>query len=225
MNTRLINYWRLWLFDAVLVSAGVLYFLATQYGTCEFFGTALAMALLPFIPIMVLVGGAGSTIFILTKVMIEKRSLKAPTAMALLAGPGLLLTLLLGLLAAGKSPGDRLACLCLGNVPASASHVRVAGYSTFLHEEWLAVFDVGPKDFQTMVTKAKLVPVDEFEFSRMLERSALKKTGLYQSLPPLKAALCFKRVFKESEEHERGSLYLAFDPAISAAVVLREYHD
>lgn len=225
VNTRPVHYWQLWLFNALLVSAGVLFFLTVQYGTYEFFGTALVMALLPFIPVMVLVGGAGSTVFILTKVMIEKRSLKAPTAIALLAGPGLLLTLLLGLLGAGKSPDHRLASLCLGNVPASASHVRVAGYSTFLHEEWLAVFNVGPKDFQTMVTKANLVPVDEFEFRRMLERSALKKTRLYQSLPPLKAALCFKRVFKEDEEHERGSLYLAFDPTLSAAVVLREYHD
>lgn len=56
VNPRQINYWRLWLFDALLVSAGVLFFLATQYGTCEFFGTACAMALLPFIPVMVLVG-------------------------------------------------------------------------------------------------------------------------------------------------------------------------
>ena len=69
VNPRRINYWRLWLFDTVLVSAGVLFFLATQYGTYEFFGKACAMALLPFIPVIVLVGGAGSTIFALTKVL------------------------------------------------------------------------------------------------------------------------------------------------------------
>ena len=68
-------YWRLWLFDTALVSAGILFFLATQYGTYEFFGRACAMALLPFIPVSVLVGGAGSTIFALTKVWIEKRAL------------------------------------------------------------------------------------------------------------------------------------------------------
>ena len=89
VNPRRINYWRLWLLDAVLVSAGLLFFLATQYGTSEFFGVACLMASLPFIPIVVLVGGAGSTVFILTKIMIEKRSLKPPAALVLLAGPGL----------------------------------------------------------------------------------------------------------------------------------------
>ncbi len=224
-NLRPIDYWRLWLFDAVLVSAGFLFFLATQYGTYEFFGKACLMALLPFIPVMVLVGGAGSTVFALTKAMIEKRSLKAPTALALLVGPGLLLSLLFGLLGAGKSPGSRLPYICHGNVPVSASHVRVTGYSTFLREEWLAVFNVGQKDFQTMVTRANLVPADDFEFRNMLEQSALKKTRLYQSLPPLKNGLCFKRVFKEGEEHERGSIYAAFDPATSTAVVWRGYRD
>jgi hypothetical protein len=224
-NLRPIDYWRLWLLNAVLVSAGALFFLTVQYGTCEFFGRACLMALLPFIPVMVLVGGAGSTIFALTKVMIEKRSLKKPTALALLVGPGMLLTLLFGLLGASKSPGNRLSYICHGNVPASASHVRVTGYSTFLREEWLAVFNVGQKDFQTMVTQANLVPVDDFEFRKMLEQSALKQTGLYQSLPPLKNELCFKRVFKEGKEHERGSIYAAFDPATSTAIVWRGYRD
>jgi len=208
-----------------MVSAGALFFLTVQYGTYEFFGKALVMALLPFIPVMVLVGGAGSTIFILTKNMIEKRSLKTPTALALLVGPGLVLTLLLGLLGAGKSPGSRLPYICHGNVPPSASHVRVTGYSTFLREEWLAVFHVGQKDFQTTITKSDLIPVDNFEFRKMLEHSALKKTRLYQSLPPLKNELCFKRVFKEGEEHERGSIYAAFDPATSTAIVWRGYRD
>ena len=226
-NPRRINYWRLWLFDAVLVSAGALFFLATHYGTYEFFGKACTMALLPFIPVIVLVGGAGSTVFALSKVLIEKRALKMPMALALLVGPALVVTWLLVLLGAGKSPGHRLAYICLGNAPASASHVQVAGYSTFLREEWLAVFNVGQKDFQTLVTGAKLVPADDFEFRKMLEPSALKKTRLYQSLPPLNEndALCFKRVFKEGEEHELGSVYAAFDPATSTAIVLRGYQD
>ena len=83
----------------------------------NFSGRPVAMALLPFIPVMVLVGGAGSTIFVLTKVLIEKRSLKVPAALALLVGPGLVVTLLLVLMGAGKSPGHRLAYICLGNVP------------------------------------------------------------------------------------------------------------
>src|SRR5690348_14155514 len=62
------TYWRLWLFDTLLVTAGLLFFLATHYGTYEFFGSALSMALLPLIPILVLVGGGGSTVFALTKV-------------------------------------------------------------------------------------------------------------------------------------------------------------
>ena len=37
VDPRRVNYWRLWLFDSVLVSAGILFFLATQYGTYEFF--------------------------------------------------------------------------------------------------------------------------------------------------------------------------------------------
>jgi hypothetical protein len=225
VNPRRINYWRLWLFDTMLVNGGILFFLATQYGTYEFFGKACAMALLPLIPVMVLVGGAGSTVFALTKVWIEKRALLRPTALALLLGPALVVTLTLGLLGAGKSPGHRLAFICLGSAPASASHVQIAGYSTFLRSEWLAVFSVGQKDFQTMVANAKLVPADNFEFRKMLNRSSLKNCRLLQSLPPLTNALCFQRVFKESEEHQRGGVYAVFDPATSTAVVFREYHD
>jgi hypothetical protein len=183
------------------------------------------MAVLPFIPIMVLVGGAGSTIFVLTKVMIEKRSLKAPAALALLVGPGLVLTSLLLLLGANKSPGHRLAYICLGNAPASASHVQVAGYSTFLREEWLAVFNVGQKDFQTMVSGAQMAPADDFEVRRIIEQSSLKKYRLFQSFPPLNDGPCFKRVFKEKEERQRGSVYAVFDPATSTAAVFREYRD
>ena len=225
VNPRRINYWRLWLFDTALVSAGILFFLALQYGTYEFFGRACAMALLPLIPVLVLVGGGGSTIFALTKVLIERRALPRLAALALLVGPALVVTLALVLLGAFKSPSHRLSYICIGNAPASASQVQVTGYSTFLREEWLAVFHVGPKDFQTMVAGAKLVPVDDFEFRKMLEPSALKKSRLYQSLPPLNGALCFKRVFKEGEEHKLGSVYAAFDPATSTAIVLRGYQD
>lgn len=219
------DYWGLWLFDTVLVSAGMLFFLATRYGTYEFFGKACAMALLPLIPVMVLVGGAGSTIFALTKVMIEKRALNFQTALALLVGPALVVTLLLALLGAGKSPGHRLAYICLGNAPASASQVQVTGYSTFLREEWLAVFHVGPEDFQTMVAGAELVPVDGFEFRKILEQSALKKSRLFQNVPPLTDLTCYKRVFNEQEEHKLGSVYAVFDPAASTATVFREYHE
>src|ERR1039457_5623001 len=219
VNPRRINYWRLWIFDTALVSAGILFFLARQYGTYEFFGTACLMALLPLIPVMVLVGGAGSTIFALTKVLIEKRSLKRPVALALLVGPALVVTLLLVLMGAGRSPGHRLAYICLGNAPASASQVQVAGYSTFLRSEWLAVFNVGQKDFQTLVAGAKLVPADGFEFRKMLEQSSLKKSKLFQSFPQPNDLPCFKRVFKESAEHQRGGVYAAFDPATSTAVV------
>ena len=218
-------YWRLWLLNAVLVSAGALLFLAAQYGTYEFFGEACAMAVLPFIAVMILVGGAGSTVFALTKVLIEKRGLKKPAAQALLTGPGLLVALLLVLLGAAKSPGRRLNYICLGNAPASASRVQVAGYSMFLREEWLAEFNVGEKDFQTLVAGAKLAPADDFEFKKMVERSSLKTTKLYHSLPSPANPLCFKRVFKPGEEHERGSIYAAFDPATSTATVFREYHD
>ena len=224
-NKCRINYWRLWLFDTVLVCAGVLFFLATQYGSYEFFGKACAMALLPFIPVIVLVGGAGSTVFALTKVWIEKRALKRLTALALLVGPALVVLLLLVLLGARKSPGSRLAYICLGNAPASASQVQVAGYSMFLREEWLAVFNVGQKDFQMMIAKAKLEPVPSLEFSRMLEHSSLKGTKLFQNLPQSGDLVCFRRIFKESEEHQRGSVYTAFDRATLRAAVFREYHD
>ena len=219
------DYWRLWLLDTVLVSAGLLFFLATHYGTYEFFGKACAMALLPLIPVSVLVGGAGSTVFALTKVLIEKRGLKKPTGLALLVGPALVVTLALGLLGAFKPPVHRLSYICIGNAPTSASQVRVAGYSTFLRGEWLAVFKVGQNDFLAMAAKAKLAPADSFEFNRRLERSAHKGIRLLQSLPPLANALCFQRVFKESEEHQRGGVYAVFDPASSTAAVFREYHD
>ena len=219
------DYWRLWVLDTVLVSAGILFFLALQFGTYEFFGKACMMALLPLIPVLVLVGGAGSTVFALTKVWIEKRSLKRPAALSLLVGPALVVTLLLVSLGAGKSPGHRLAYICLGNAPVSASHVQVAGYSTFLREEWLAVFNAGPKDFQTMVARAKLVPVDDFEFRKILEQSALEKSRLFQEVPRLNDLTCYKRVFNAQEERKRGGVYAVFDPATSTAAVYREYHD
>jgi hypothetical protein len=220
-----INYWRLWLFDTVLVTAGLLFFLATHYGTYEFFGAAIGMALLPLIPILVLVGGAGSTIFVLTQILIEKRGLKKPTALALLVGPALIVTLPLVLLGTTVMPAHRLSYLCLGHAPASASQVRCAGYSTFLREEWMAVFQVDQKSFQTFVTGAELVPADGFEFQTALESSKLKTTRLGHSLPSLTNALCFKRVFKENQEHQRGNVIAVFDPATGTAIVLRGYHD
>ena len=84
---------------------------------------------------------------------------------------------------------------------------------------------VGQMGFQTMVARSKLEPVPSLEFSRMLEHSSLKGTTLFQKLPSAGNLLCFRRVFKESEEHQRGSVYTAFDPATSTAVVFREYHD
>ena len=219
------DYWWLWVLDTGLVGAGILFFLALQYGTYEFFGRACAMALLPFIPVMVLVGGAGSTVFALTKVWIEKRALKQSTARALLVGPALVVTLALGLLGAFKSPAHRLSYICVGNAPASASQVQIAGYSTFLRSEWLAVFQTGQKDFLTMVAGAKLVPADAFEFKTMLEHSSLKDSRLFQNLPSSGKPQFFKRVFKEAEEHQRGGVYAVFDPDTSTAVVFREYHD
>lgn len=224
-NPRPITYWRLWLFDTVLVSAGFWFYLATNYGTYEFFGRACAMALLPLIPVMVLVGGAGSTIFALTKVLIQKRGVKKPIALAWLVGPALVLTLAVGLLGAFKSPAHRLSYICIGNAPAAPGHVQLTGYSTFLREEWLAVFNVGQNDFQKFVAEAKLEPVPSLEFSRVLERSSLKGTRPFQNLPASGNFLCFKRAFKESEEHQLGSVYAAFDATTSTAVVFRAYHD
>jgi hypothetical protein len=222
---RPISYWRLWLFDTVLVSAGFLFYLATNYGTYEFFGRACAMALLPLIPVMVLVGGAGSTVFALTKVLIEKRGLKQPAAMALLVGPAMVIALALGLLGAFKSPAHRLAYMCIGYAPKPTRQVALTGYSTFLREEWLAVFITDEKAFQLMADQAKLVPADEMEFKKMLERSTLKDTQLFHQVPAAGHRLCFKRGFKEAEEHQRGSVYAVFDPATGAAAVFRGYHD
>jgi hypothetical protein len=224
-TARRINYWRLWLFDTVLVSAGLLFFLALQYGTYEFFGKACAMALLPLIPVMVLVGGAGSTVFALTKVLIEKRGLKKTVALALLVGPALVVTLALGLLGSFKSPAHRLSYICVGNAPASASHVQITGYSTFLREEWLASFNVDTGAFQSFVAQAKLVPADGFEFETRLEHSSLNDSRLIKNLPSSGKFQCFKRVFNAAEEHQRGSVYAVFDPVTATAVVFREYHD
>jgi len=225
VNLRPMDYWWLWVLDTVLVSSGILFFLALQYGTYEFFGKACAMALLPLIPVLVLVGGGGSTVFALTKVLIEKRGLKKPMALALLVGPALFLTLALVLLGALKSPAHRLSYICVGNAPAATSHVQIAGYSTFLHEEWLASFSVAAGAFQTFVDQAKLVPADNFEFKTKLEHSSLKDSRLFKNLPASGELQCFKRIFKEAEEHQRGSVYAVFDPATATASVFREYHD
>lgn len=224
-HLRPIQYWWLWVFDAVLVSAGMLFVLALQYGTYEFFGAACLMALLPMIPALVLVGGAGSTLFALTKVMSEKRGWSRPKTVVWLIIPTLAVTLLLGLVGATWSPGHRLNYICLGNAPTTAGQVRIAGYSTFLHAEWLAAFIVEPKDFQAMAGKMKLAPVDSFEFQHMMAGSEVKRSGAFHDLPPLDHAEFFKRAFNESEEHQRGSVYAAYDPVTATAVVVREYRD
>jgi len=224
-NLRPIDYWRLWLVDTVLVSAGFLFFLATRFGTYEFFGKACMMALLPLIPVLVLVGGAGSTVFALTKVWIEKRSFLRPAALALLVGPALAVTLALGLLGALKSPAHRLSYICIGHAPRSASQVQITGYSTFLREEWLAVFHTDQNAFKSLVAQAQLVPAEEVEFQKMLERSALKDSRLFQTRPSSGNLIFFKRVFKEAEEHKRGSVYAAFDPATGTVMVFRGYRD
>jgi hypothetical protein len=224
-NFRPSVYWRLWLFDAVLVSAGVLFYLATHYGTDEFYGKALAMAALPFIAAMVLVGGAGSTIFALTKVLIVKRALNFFTSLVLLVGPAVMVTLLLVLLGLRNTPQHRLEYVCAGNAPTSASQVQVVGYTTFLRAEWLAEFNVGAKDFQTMIARTELVPVDDFEFENVFNQSALKKSRLYRNLPPFGNEVFYQRVFKAGEEHKLGSIYAVYDSATSTAIVLREYQD
>lgn len=226
-NPRLrpINYWWLWLGDTVLVSAGCWFYLATHYGTYEFYGVALMMASLALIPVLVLVGGAGSTVFALTKIWIEKRGLPRRTGVALLVGPALMITLALGLLGAFKSPAHRLAFICAGHPPAAAGEIRIAGYSAFLRGEWLAVFRTEAKSFQSLVTQAQLVPADAAEFQNLRTRSDLKFTRLFQTLPPTGELKYFKRVFKEAEEHERGIIFAVFDPATGAAAVFRSYHD
>jgi hypothetical protein len=222
---RPIVYWRLWLLNALLVSGGLWLCLGTQYGTAEFFGRACAMALLPLIPILVLVGGGGSTIFALSKVFIEKRGRNTFAALALLIGPGLMVTLLLALWGLNRSPAHWLNYICAGNAPVSASEVRVAGYSTFLREEWLAVFHVEQKDFETMAANAKLAPADAFELRKMIEQSSLKRSRLFQAISRMSDLPCFKRVFKAREEKQRGRIFAVFDPATSTAAVVREYRD
>lgn len=209
----------------MLVTAALLFFLATHYGSYEFFGTALVMALLPVIPLLVLVGGAGSTIFALTKVFIEKRRLKKSTGLVLLIGPAVIVTSVLVLLGANKSSVHRLNYICAGHAPASAEQIQITGYSAFLRGEWLAVFHTDEKSFQTFATDAGLVPADVFEFQKMFGNSQLKATRLGRSIPQLANALCFKRVFKEGEERERGNVFAVFDPATSTVVVIRSYHD
>jgi hypothetical protein len=219
------DYWRLWLFDTLLVSAGMHFFLATQYGTYEFFQHACAMAVLPLIPALVLVGGAGSTIFALNKVWLDKRMLPRTSAVTLLVGPAVVITLALVLFGATKSPASRLSYICLGNPPASVSRVEVVGYSSFLQEELLAVFSVEEPAFQTMVARSKLVPVDEVEFKRVQERSSLKTSKLFQTIPAAVQLRWFKRRFNEPEEHQRGSVYAVYDVATRTAAVFRGYQD
>ena len=219
------TYWWLWVLDTGLVTAGLWFYLATNYGTYEFFGRAGAMALLPLIPLLVLVGGAGSTVFALTKVFIEKRALPVAAAVALLVGPALVITFALGLLGAFKSPAHRLSYICIGHAPATAHAVQLTGYSTFLREEWLAVFHTEAGSFQAFAVQAQLAPADGLEFKKVLESSGLKGSRLFQALPPLNRAQSFKRVFKAAEEHQRGSVYAVFDAASGTAVVFRAYRD
>ena len=201
------------------------FFLATQYGTYEFFQHACAMAVLPLIPALVLVGGAGSTIFALTKVWLDKRTLPRSTAVAWLLGPAVVVTLALVLFGATKSSAARLSYICLGNPPASASRVAIVGYSSFLREEWLAVLAVDEPAFQTLVAKSKLVPVDEAEFNKVAARSSLKASQLFQKIPASGQLRWFQRHFKEAEEHQRGSVCVVYDSGTRTAAVFRGYQD
>lgn len=220
-----LNYWWLWVLDTMLVTGGFLFFLATRYGTWEFFGKALLMALLPLIPVMVLVGGAGSTVFALTKVFIEKRRLPRPTAIGLLVGQAVIVAVPLVLLGMFKSPTHRLAYICAGHAPAAAHEVQLTGYSTFLREEWLAVFRADAKSFQALVADAKLTPVDAFELKKFLEPSSLKEAKLFGQIPASDETKAFKRVFKEGEEHERGTIFAVFEPQSSTVAMFRGYRD
>lgn len=223
LSTR--SYWWLWVFNALLVSTGILFFLATRYGTPEFFTIALGMAMLPFIPILVLIGGGGSSVFAVSKVVIEKRRLKMSTALAVLLAPGIVITLLFVLLGLSASDKHRLSYICAGHAPAAANEIAVTGYSAFLREEWLATFRTDENNFHAFATAAQLVPADGFEFEKTLEHSALKSTRVGKTVPPLAALPCLKRVFKDKEEHERGTVFAVFDAANSRAIVFRGYHD
>ena len=211
--------------DTVLVTGGMLFFLAAQYGTSEFFGTASLMALLPLIPAMVLIGGAGSTVFALTKVKGEKRGWSLQVMRAALLAPAVVVALGLGLVAVNQSPRHRLNYLCLGQAPQNLAQVHLTGYSTFLREEWLATFTTGPGDFEAMVTGMKLVPVDAFEMQKALAAGRIKDTHLFRGLPALAAAHVCKRTFNEGTEHERGTVYAAYDVATGTAVVARVFRE
>jgi hypothetical protein len=60
------------------------------------------------------------------------------------------------------------------------------------------------------------------ECSRALERSSLRAARPFQQLPASGNFICFKRVFSESVEHQRGRVYAAFAPANSMAALFRE---
>ena len=222
---RPMDYWWLWVLDTGLVTGAFLFYLATQYGTYEFFGRACLRALLPLIPVLVLVGGAGSTIFVLTKVLIEKRDGNKSTALALLIGQALVIALPLVALGVWKSPRQRLAYICVGHAPSAASDVRLTGYSSFLREEWLAVFRVEAAAFQKLVGESQLVPLEAVDFKRYLADSSLQDAKLFQQIPAAGELKCYQRVFRESTEHERGSVLAVFDPASSTAFVFRGYRD
>jgi hypothetical protein len=218
------DYWWLWVLDTVLVSGAILFFLATFYGTFEFFGRACVRALLPLVPVLVLVGGGGSTVFALTKVLIDKRGLNRSLAVALLVGQALVVVAPLVALGIWKSPMHRLSYICAGHTPSSVSDVQLTGYSTFLREEWLAMFRTDERAFQSMVAQAQLAPADGSEFQKLFDASSLKTTRSGKNLSLPADARCFKRVFK-IEEHQRGEIYAFFDPTMSTAVVWRGYHD
>lgn len=145
--------------------------------------------------------------------------------MALLVGPALGIALTLSFLGAFKSPAHRLAYICLGHAPTPVNDVRLAGYSTFLRAEWLAMFRTEPRAFQAFVAEAKLERIQPMEFQQMRVCTGLKSTQIFQTLPATSDWQCFRRVFKEAEEHKRGSVYAAFDPATVTTVILRIYSD
>ena len=221
---RPMDYWWLWVLDTVLVAGAFLFFLATYYGTFEFFGRACVRALLPLIPVLLLVGGGGSSVFALTKVVIEKRGLSRSLAVALLVGQALVVAVPLVVLGIEKSPMHRLSYICAGHAPVLAGEVQLTGYSTFLREEWLAVFHTDEQAFRSFTSQAQLAPADGFEFQKLFDDSALKATRSGKNVSWPVDARCFKRVFK-MEEHERGMIYARFDPATSTAVVWRGYRD
>jgi hypothetical protein len=213
------RYFRLWSINILIAGVALAFFWTVQFGTREFLGLALVMAAIAFIPSLLVLGCIATIVFHLTKKILKIKCINPNVSHLWLLGPTCAFAIWVVLSGMwGLLPQQRLSFVCGGSKLLTAHNIQVVGYSAFLRGQWLAVF-------QVMLRKQEMQADSNLNLNNLLTRTSLTGTALFQDFPKLTNPQCFKRVFTEKGERERGGIYAAYDSTTSTAIVFREYHD